>query len=420
MIKHFDGPTCEVISIGDEIVNGRILDTNSQWISRRLEDLGAQVLYHTSVGDDLAAMTAVFRQAIDRSDYVITTGGLGPTADDLTRPALAEAAGLTLIEYPEAVQAIEEFFRRRNREMPERNRVQALFPTGSRMIVNPRGTAPGIDLAVDRPGRTACRFVCLPGVPVELYEMWPDVESRLRESGLGREYILHQDVRCFGAGESQVESMLPDLIRRGRDPLVGINASQNTIILRISTRGRDRDACQAKVEPVLRTIRECLGNLVFSEDGRDLQDVVAEMLARRGLKLAILEADTGGLVTEWMTQTPRGASVLSASLVIPAKQPWREELGPFANGEDASQAARELVQRMGMIAPADIVLVSPPAESDDGEIWKLSVAVFALQPFTMSVRRISFSSHPAYRRITIGKHMLNTLRLWLLETQPQS
>ncbi|NMC19784.1 MAG: competence/damage-inducible protein A [Thermogutta sp.] len=420
MIDRLEGPTCEVISIGDEIVNGRLLDTNSQWISQRLEDLGARVLYHTSVGDDLPAMAAVFRQAIARSDYVVTTGGLGPTADDLTRPALAEAAGLSLVEYPEAVQGMEEFFRRRNREMPEQNRVQAWFPTGSKMIVNPRGTAPGIDLEISRPGRTPCRFLCFPGVPVELYEMWPDAESRLRESGLGREYILHQDVKCFGVGESQVESMLPDLIRRGRDPLVGINASQNTIILRISTRGPDREACQAKVEPVLRTIRECLGNLVFSEDGRDLQDVVADMLAQRGLKLAILESDSGGLVTDWMTQTRQGSSVLSASLVVPAAPLWREELGALGDADEASKAAGELIQRIGMIAPADLVLVSPPVESDDGEIHKLTVGVFTLQPSGMSVRRISFSSHPAYRRITIGKHMLNTLRLWLLETHTQS
>jgi len=416
MSNRWEGTTCEVISIGDEIVNGRLLDTNSQWISQRLEDLGARVLYHTSVGDDLPAMAAVFRQAIERSDYVVTTGGLGPTADDLTRPALAEAAGLSLVEYPEAVRAVEEFFRRRNREMPERNRVQAWFPAGSKMIVNPRGTAPGIDLEISRPGRNACRVLCFPGVPVELYEMWPEGELRLRESGLGRDYILHQDIKCFGAGESQVESMLPDLIRRGRDPLVGINASQNTIILRISTRGPNREACHAKVEPVLRTIRECLGNLVFSEDGRDLQDVVSDILAQRCLKLAILESDSGGLVTDWMTQASQGVSVLSASLVVPTDRLWREELGTLGDAGDASQAARELLKRIGMIAPADIVLASPPVESDGGEIYKLTVAVFTLHPSGMSVRRIGFSSHPAYRRITIGKHMLNTLRLWLLET----
>lgn len=416
MTDHWEGPTCEVISIGDEIVNGRLLDTNSQWISQRLEDLGARVLYHTAVGDDLPAMAAVFRQAMERSDFVVTTGGLGPTADDLTRPALAEAAGLSLVEYPEAVQAVEEFFRRRNRQMPERNRIQALFPVGSKMIVNPRGTAPGIDLEIPRPGRNACRILCFPGVPVELYEMWPEAELRLCQSGLGRDYILHHDVKCFGAGESQVEAMLPDLIRRGRDPLVGINASQNTIILRISTRGPDREACQAKVEPVLRTIRESLGNLVFSEDGRDLHDVVADVLAQRGLKLAIFESDSGGLVTDWMTQTQQGSSVLAASLIAPANRLWQEEWATLGDTGEAAQAARELIQRVGMIVPADIVLASPPVESDDGEIHKLTVFVFMLHPSKMSVRSIHFSSHPAYRRITIGKHMLNTLRLWLLET----
>ncbi len=420
MTDRTDNPTAEVLSIGDEIVNGRLLDTNSQWISRQLEDLGVRVLYHGAVGDDLPAMVAVFRQAIARSDYVVATGGLGPTADDLTRSALAEAHGVALREYSEAVRAIEDFFHRRNRPMPEQNRLQAMFPAGSQMIANPRGTAPGIDLEISRPDLPPCRFICLPGVPVELYEMWPEVEARLRASGLGTDYILHQDVKCFGAGESQVESMLPDLIRRGRDPLVGINASQNIIILRITTREKSEDICRAKVEPVLQTIRECLGNLVFSTDGRELQDVVTDMLSQRDWRLAILESDTGGMVSDWITQTKRGPSVLSASWVLPTAQPWQDELGTNDDPQHAAEAAREWIQRFGLLAPADIILAALPLESQDGEIWKFKVAVLRLNPPALRVRQISFSVHPAYRRVTVGKHMLNTLRLWLSETAPEN
>ncbi|MDZ7617995.1 MAG: competence/damage-inducible protein A [Patescibacteria group bacterium] len=164
----------EIVSIGDEITSGRLLDTNSQWLSRRLADLGIRVLFHTSVGDNLEACAAVFRHAIARADLVIVTGGLGPTADDLTREALAEATGRALVLNEGALEHVRRLFARRNRPMPASNEKQALFPEGSRVIRNPNGTAPGIDLTVACPGRNAARILALPGVPAEVDEMWRD------------------------------------------------------------------------------------------------------------------------------------------------------------------------------------------------------------------------------------------------------
>src|SRR6187401_1169113 len=153
----------EIIAIGDELTSGQRLDTNSQWLSERLGEIGIPVGFHTTVGDDLESNIAVFRAAIERAEVVIATGGLGPTADDLTREAIAAAAGVDLIEDAGALEHIKNLFARRKREMPERNKLQAQFPRGSRVVPNPEGTAPGIDLTVARSGREPCRVFALPG-----------------------------------------------------------------------------------------------------------------------------------------------------------------------------------------------------------------------------------------------------------------
>ena len=272
----------EIIAIGDEIVSGGHLDTNSSWLSLRLEELGVRVLYHSTVGDELAACEDVFRKAIERADIVVSTGGLGPTADDLTREALARAAGVELVLYPQALEHIRALFARRKRGMPRQNEIQAMFPAGSRMIDNPHGTAPGIDLEIPRPeiskgtvpfsptiasqrrpgelGQPPCRFFALPGVPAEMIEMWnATLAAAIGALAAGEKVIRRRKINCFGAGESQVEAMLPDLIRRGRAPTVGITASKTTISLRITAEAASEEECNALIEPTAATIKQCLG-----------------------------------------------------------------------------------------------------------------------------------------------------------------
>jgi nicotinamide-nucleotide amidase len=260
----------EVIAIGDEITSGQCLDTNTQWLSQQLEGLGIRVLYHTTVGDELMPCAEVFRLAIARADVVVATGGLGPTADDLTREALAEATGHPLQLDTDALDHVRTMFAQRNRPMAASNERQAMFPTGSRVVRNPHGTAPGICTDVVREGRGPCRFFCLPGVPGEMIEMWQEsVAPAIAEFlGEGRRVIRRRLIHCFGAGESQVEAMLPDLIRRGRQPSVGITASKGAITLRITAEGATEEECLAAIAPVEATIRQCLGTLVVgAEDG---------------------------------------------------------------------------------------------------------------------------------------------------------
>ena len=189
----------EVIAIGDELTSGQRLDTNSQWLSERLGDLGIRVLYHTTVGDDLAANVRVFREAFDRADVLVCTGGLGPTADDLTRQALADATGTQLVLDEAALAHIRALFARRKRPMPERNVVQALFPAGSSVVPNPHGSAPGIDLSVPRAGRAPCRVFAPPGVPAEMQEMWEQTVAPQLLAAIGPPRLIrHHRVKCFG------------------------------------------------------------------------------------------------------------------------------------------------------------------------------------------------------------------------------
>ena len=311
----------EVIAIGDELTTGQRLDTNSQWISRELAVLGIPTAFHTTTTDSLDDGLQVFRAAIERADVVIATGGLGPTADDLTRDVLALVAGEPLELCPEALAAVEARFARRAVPMPESNRRQALFPRTSRVIPNPEGTAPGIDIEIPRRSRGTSRVFALPGVPGEMKGMW--AETVLPALAAGRPdaaTIRFRRIKCFGAGESAIEAMLPDLIRRGRDPLVGITAHEATITLRIVAHGADEAACLAKISPTERLIRDALGDLVYGVEDEEIEDAALVTLSRAGATLATAEIGTRGHVAALFADAAARGSVacLRAGLVLPA------------------------------------------------------------------------------------------------------
>ncbi len=280
------------MSVGDEIVSGQRLDTNTQWICQSLGELGIEVAFHSTVGDNLEDHVLALQVAIARADIVVMTGGLGPTADDLTREALTKAVGLELEFDEDVLKRIQAIYQRHGRVMPASNRAQAYFPRGSVIVPNPEGTAPGIDLTVARDANSSCRIFALPGVPVEMKQMWhATIEPELKKTAAEGMTFHHHVLHSFGAGESTVESMLPDLVRRGRDPQVGITASAATISLRISTRGNTKADCFARMQPTIALVRERLGDLVFGENGETLEDVTRKLLISQKLSIAI--ADLG-------------------------------------------------------------------------------------------------------------------------------
>lgn len=396
----------EIIALGDELTSGQSLDTNSQWLASRLAELGIRTLYHTTVGDELDAGVGVFRTAIARSDLVLATGGLGPTADDLTREMLSLAANRELIFSDEAMAHVRAIFARRGREMPEQNRLQAFLPLGAVLVPNPHGTAPGIDLEVPRQGKSPCRVFCVPGVPAEMREMWDaTLHGAILAAFPARNALRHRIVKCFGAGESAIEGMLPDLIRRGREPRVGITASKWTISLRITSETSSEAECEAQIESTLRTIHACLGDLVFGYGDDELQDVVVRTLAEQGRTLASAEWDTAGLLCQWLRDADRCGKVYAGGIVFRDRDAFTPG-GPAPQDAvvAAAHAAREQFGTTLGLA------VGPFPEIDETTSAVPCIHVAAVTSETTSTREYPFSTHPSLRRIYAAKSALDFLR----------
>jgi len=353
----------EVIAIGDELTTGQRLDTNSQWISRELAVLGIPTAFHTTTTDSLDDGIAVFRAAVERADVVVATGGLGPTADDLTRDVLALVAGEPLELSADALAAVEARFARRAAPMPESNRRQALFPRTSRIVPNPEGTAPGIDIEIPRRGAGTCRVFALPGVPAEMKAMWSaTVLPALSAVRPDAATILFRRIKCFGAGESAIEAMLPDLIRRGRDPLVGITAHEATITLRIAARGRDEAACRAKIGPTEQIIRAALGDLVYGVEDDELEDAALTAVAAVGATLAAAEIATRGQVTLLLAEAAArsAGAAFRGGVVVPES--------------DGSSAAALAARARAESGASHGLGIGPPRDAGGVEVVEIALA----------------------------------------------
>jgi len=399
----------EVISIGDEIVSGQRLDTNSQWISQKLADIGITVCFHSSVGDDLADHIEVLQHAMSRADIVVMTGGLGPTADDLTRQAIANAVGAPLKMVPTELQRIETIFRQAGRIMPPTNQLQAFFPDGSVIIPNPEGTAGGIDLTVNLKDRVV-NMIALPGVPAEMKQMWSEsVDQRLKEVTQTASTFHFHTLHCFGAGESTIEGMLPNLIQRGRDPKVGITASHATISLRVSTRGDSLADCREKMQPTIDLIRNHLQDLVFGENQETLADVVLKMLEQRDLTLAVADI---GLNGEVETQLQKSLSDRATS-----DSPLLDRLKGYqvVHGLDSDNSLEKIAQQIRQQFQTDVGLAIGWIDRDQWRIENgqsnFQVSIVDQQHSCTESHR--YWGHSQWRDERAGKQVLNQLRLFL-------
>ena len=327
----------EVICTGDEVLTGKIVNTNFAYISQKLEDVGLSVSSETTVGDDRESLLRAFRLAGERADAVIVNGGLGPTVDDLSQEVAARAAGVELALNEEWLTKMEDFFRRRSRVMPPNNRKQAMLPTTAEIIDNPIGTACGFAVDIGH-----ARFFFTPGVPRELRRMLEEqiVPRLLAKSGLQTAIHLKR-FHSYGLGESHVDTLLTGVEALVPDGSVklGFRAHYPQLETKLSARGRDMDDIRAKLAPVEAEVRKRLGNFIMAEDDQTLEGVVLAELTKRQATLAIVETFTSGQIAARFAHLPGAEKVFRRGILA-------RHLGEIcaAVGLDGAAATGELTR----------------------------------------------------------------------------
>ncbi len=416
----------EIIAIGTELTSGAKLDTNSQWLSQQLDMRGIPVWYHSTVGDVPEALSRVFARAAERNDLVFITGGLGPTLDDITRDELARMAGVELVLHQESFDQIVDFFERRGRTMPERNKIQAMIPTGAQPIVNSRGTAPGIWMTIPHaklsrePGDTNCQIFALPGVPAEMKKMFFDsVAPQLPDSG---RLIQQARLNCYGTGESHMEELLGDLTARGNDPEVGITVHEATITLRIAAHGETAEECAQKIAAAKMTARERLGDFVFGEENEDVEHAAVKLLREKRRNVATIEWGTAGRIAQRIMDVNHSDDVFAGGSIIPSLDGLARfpELSSDALSEvhpESKEMARVMANACRATYESDYAIAvteCPPFDPDETS-GNLPQAFIALADHeSCEVHPVHPSGNPLLFRVRTAKSALNLLRLRLL------
>jgi len=339
----------ELINTGSELMLGHVLNTHQQWLCRRLADLGYGVTRQVAVADSRHAIESCVREALGRADLVLTTGGLGPTSDDLTRDVLAQLLGKKLREEPSVVAHIQRFFELRNRVMPDRARAQALVPEDAIVLPNPHGTAPGSAIEVrPNPFRAAGRpswLVLLPGPPRELRPMFTDAVAPLLRRVLPPEGVfVCRTLRTTGLGESfaqeKIGGPLQPVVEAGLE--LGYCARPGQVDVRLAARGAEAERLVGEAEAI---VRQQLGAQIFGMDDEELETLIIRVLTERQETLGLAESCTGGCIANQLTNVPGASAVLLAGLVTYSNRAKERLLG--VNGATLAQhgAVSEAVAR---------------------------------------------------------------------------
>ena len=362
--KTGDIRSAEILTIGTEILLGDLVDTNSAWLSSRLAALGVSIYRHTTVGDNKHRITAALREAASRADLIITTGGLGPTSDDLTNECLGVAASREMVEYPEARRHVDEMFARFGREPTPSNYKQALFPEGTRLIPNPLGTAMGALLELD--GALVATF---PGVPGEMKGMFEEtLEPLIKERSEGA--IVSRTLWFTGMGESALAEKVQDLLDAS-DPTVAPLAGQGKVRLRVTTRADTPEEAERKIEPVAEEILSRLGDYYFGEDDETLEDAVGKLLIERGATLALAESCTGGLLAKRLTDRAGSSAYFTEGLVTYSNESKERLLGVpretlIEHGAVSEPVAHAMAEGVRKVAGTDYGLSVTGVAGPDG------------------------------------------------------
>jgi|SRR5579875_76032 len=409
-----------ILSTGDELTTGRIVDTNASYIADQLNQIGLEVVAVLTVGDVPQRLEWAWRNAIALADVVISTGGLGPTTDDLTTETVASIAGRPLIFSEEVANHIRAFFERRGRQMPENNLKQARFPQGAEIIPNPIGTAPGFRLEVSHEQRTV-HLIVLPGVPREMKPMMEQsVLPWLKAQRQGATVTITRTFQTFGITESALDEAVMQVISPD-EARVSFRASFPEISFRLTVRGEPQTAAR-KLEELSERIRQRLGEYIYAEGETSMEAVVGELLTRRGLTLAVAESCTGGLIGHRLTNIPGSSRYLKADFVTYSNSAKIQTLGVNPTtleryGAVSEQCVKEMAAGARHNAHADVAVATSGIAGPDGGTPEKPVGTvwIALDANDMSfARRYQLSGDRGWIKLLASQIALDWIRRYAL------
>ncbi|MDA8352731.1 MAG: competence/damage-inducible protein A [Firmicutes bacterium] len=359
----------ELVAVGTELLLGQIVDRHSAFLSKELSQLGIDVFFHTSVGDNWGRLKEVVETAVSRSDLVIFTGGLGPTEDDLTKETVAEVLDVPLVEHPPSAEVLERLFSERGLSVPPSNYKQALMFDGGTVFPNPNGTAPGV--AISRDGVTC---VLLPGPPTELYPMFEThVRSYLESIRPDHEVVVSKVLRFFGIGESHLVERIDDLIRNQDNPTIAPLAKEGEVTLRLTAKANTRQQAEAIIAPVKESILQSVGRYVYGEDEESLERVLVTALAQQNRTVSLAESCTGGLLNHMITSVPGSSAVFQGGIVCYTDEVKKSMLdvspdilaGPGAVSMETAQALADgALRRLGSDFALSVTGVAGPEPAE--------------------------------------------------------
>lgn len=368
----------EILSVGTELLMGQISNTDAQYITKRLNDVGVNVYYHTVVGDNPQRLKQSVSLALSRSDVLITTGGLGPTKDDLTKETIAQALGLKLVLDECSHDKIRVFFERVGKKMMDNNLKQAYVPEGCTIISNNNGTAPGC--LIEKDGKTV---IMLPGPPKEMIPMFEESLLPYFTKKTGQ-IIESKMLKVFGIGESEMETKILDIVEAQSNPTIAPYVNQGEIVIRVTARCKDRNSANQMINPVIDKIRDRLGIMLYALNGESMEEVVVGRLLADDIDISLAESCTGGMLASKLVNVPGVSKVFEHGFITYSNQAKMDVLGVSkktldsfgaVSRETAIEMVKGLLARTKTRAGISITGVAGPDPDDNRPKGNVFVAV---------------------------------------------
>ena len=410
----------EILATGDEIRSGSLIDSNSAHIAQKLEEAGIEVTRHICVGDSMDIMVSTLKEISSRADFALVTGGLGPTVDDITAEAAAKAAGVDLVLDNNALENIENFFKKRKRLMSSSNKKQALMPENSEVIYNPAGTAPGFHLKINR-----CSFFFIPGVPFEMKKMLSEtvIPAICKLCGEKRKFCIVKTISTFGITEAAAGEKLADITSVFPDLKIGFRAKFPEIQVKIYLYGKDENILNRRMDESCKWILEKIGHKTFSVKNKSMEAEVAELLLKQKSTIAVAESCTGGLISHLLTNIPGSSGYFLFSGISYSNESKIKILGVSPdtlqrNGAVDEQTAQEMAKGVRRISGADYGLstsgiAGPSGGTDEKPVGTLCIGI-ATPSGTKGFKFNSVFDKRSMNKIVFAMKALDLLRREIL------